>query len=188
MITPLDPFAGEFDRLFTEFRYTAYRLETLQRYAMPYEEESFRLFLAGESRPNDPEKRRWVAVLRAALGSGKRMQRVHVVTEPLSDYMRFELTWGYEDNVRAGEDIRIYSVKEGDWPAGLVAHDYWLFDSRQLVIMRYDNKGALRGADLIDDPAEVVQHNYWRDLALYGAVRYVDYEARRRNLRLGHFV
>ena len=45
------------------------------------------------------------------------MQRVHVVTEPLSDYIRFELT-GYAPNVEAGEDVRVISVREGEpWPA-----------------------------------------------------------------------
>ena len=116
------------------------------------------------------------------------MQRVHVVAEPLSDYMRFELSWSYDENVRAGEAIYIIPVKEDEWPAELVHHDYWLFDSCRLVVMRYDDEGVLLGADLIDDSADVVQHNYCRDLALHRAVRYLDYVPRRRDLRLGHLV
>ena len=43
------------------------------------------------------------------------MQRVHVVSEPLTDYLRFEIT-GYRLNVEAGEDVRILPRRQqGAW-------------------------------------------------------------------------
>jgi hypothetical protein len=39
--------------------------------------------------------------------AGRTQQRVHVVTEPLTDYLAYELTWEYGLHAAAGEDIRI---------------------------------------------------------------------------------
>ncbi|MGH3937593.1 MAG: DUF6879 family protein [Pseudonocardiaceae bacterium] len=56
--------------------------------------------------------------------AGKAVQRVQVVLEPLTDYLRFELTWGYEPNVAAGEDVRIIPVGQGgSWPDDVPQHD-----------------------------------------------------------------
>jgi ribosomal protein L16 Arg81 hydroxylase len=101
-ITALDE---EFDRLFTRFRYTAFRLETLQQYDVPYEVEQIRRFLAGEDPLEDsynPAKNHWFGMLRESYEVGKRVQRVHVIEEPLSDYIRFELAWPYQETVSAG--------------------------------------------------------------------------------------
>jgi hypothetical protein len=168
-------FDAEFDRLFTDFGHTAYRLETLQRYTMPYEEEPLRRFLAGEPYPDDPTRQQWLTVIQNALTAGKRIQRIHIVAEPLSDYIEFELEWGYSSNAAAGEDISIIPVGHSQWPPELPRHDYWLFDSRQLVVMRYDVDGAFLAAEVVDDAVEVVKHNYWRDVALHQAIPYDKY-------------
>lgn len=162
----------DFNRLFLDFKFTAYRLETLQRYAVSYEKDEFSRFLAGESRGTFPGVSEWIAgtVSRAA-ALGKRMHRVHVVEEPLSDYVRFECAWAYEHTVPAGEDVRIISVPQGTWP-DLPHHDYWLFDSSSLVSMRYDEDGSFVSAELVDDPHKVVEANYWRDLAVHGSTAY----------------
>ena len=69
------------------------------------------------------------------------MQRVHVVVEPLTAYLRYELAWSYTPE--AGEDIRIIPVQTGQWPAGLpgLGGDFWLFDSARLLRMHYDPAG-----------------------------------------------
>jgi hypothetical protein len=52
---------------------------------------------------------------KAARQAGKVMQRVHLITEPPTDYLRFELAF-YRGSVLAGEDIRILP---GDLAVGL---------------------------------------------------------------------
>src|SRR5260370_3848290 len=103
----------------TGFEHTAYRLETLQRYEDDSETVMLRSFLAGEPQPHDHGKEQWTARITAAVASGRRMQRVHVVVEPVSDYLRFELAWSYGPNVAAGEDIGIVPVSSGQWPPDL---------------------------------------------------------------------
>jgi hypothetical protein len=41
---------------------------------------------------------------------------VHVVTEPATPYIRFELA-AYADTSAAGEQIMIIPVRDGSWPA-----------------------------------------------------------------------
>jgi hypothetical protein len=165
--------SAEFNNLFTGFAHTAYRLETLQVYDVGYEDESYAAFLAGHPLPTDMAKDEWTAMLAAAAGDGKVFQRVHIVTEPLTDYVRYEIEWSYAPNVAAGDDVRILVGTPEQF--GLPDHDYWLFDSRDLWVMRYDSDGRFLHAEQVSDPAVVVDHNYWRDSALTRAMPYTEY-------------
>lgn len=141
-------------------------------YGEPYEYESLRKFLAGE--PDDlPWMRSWLGMVGEAAASGRRFARVRVVTMPLTDYSRFGV-WCAQFTNAAGEDIR-YLPR--DQAAGLPEHDYWLFDSRTLVKMLYEDDNSFIGGEVVDDPAEIVQHNYWRDAAWHRAVRRDDFAA-----------
>ena len=92
---------------------------------------------------------------------------------PLTDYSRFGV-WCAQFTNGAGEDIRYLERDRAD-AAGLPKHDYWLFDSRKLVRMHFDDADRFLGGEIIDDPGEVVQHNYWRDAAWHHAVRRDDF-------------
>lgn len=170
----------EFNRLFRDFRYTAYRLETLQQYDVSYEQDEFARFLAGESRGEFPGIAAWCDTVRGAVSAGKRMHRVHVVTEPLSDYVRFECGWAYEHTVEAGEDVRLVVASISAWPVALPHYDYWLFDSSQLVAMYYDEDGRFVSGELINEPEKVVQANLWRDAAVSASIPYRTFAAQRQ--------
>ncbi|HWC84580.1 MAG TPA: hypothetical protein VG756_31875 [Pseudonocardiaceae bacterium] len=162
----------DFNRLFSEFEYTAYRLESLQRYDVAYEKQEFSRFLDGESRGVFPGIAEWIdGTVATATNLGKRLHRVHVVEEPLSDYVRFECAWAYEHTVPAGEDVRMIPVPTGEWPE-LPPYDYWLFDSSILVSMHYRDDGIFSYAQVEDDPRKIVQANYWRDLAVNRSIPY----------------
>lgn len=112
-------------------------------------------------------------MIREATKEGRRFGRVRVVSLPLTDYSRFGV-WCAQFTNGAGEDIR-YATREVADAAGLPNYDYWLFDSRKLVRMRFDDEDRFLGGELIDEPAEVVQHNYWRDAAWHHAARRDDF-------------
>jgi hypothetical protein len=171
----------EYNQLFLDFRYTCYRFETLQRYDVSYEKEEYGHFLAGEVQGVSRGITDWIeGTVSRAMAAGKLMQRVHVVEEPLSDYLRYELGWEYEHTVAAGEDVRLIPVAVGQWPEGLPCHDYWLFDSSLLVAMYYKDDGAFSAAEIIDDPKKLVQANYWRDMAVALSTPYHSYLAERQ--------
>jgi hypothetical protein len=104
-----------------------------------------------------------------AAKEGRRFARVRVVGLPLSDYNR----WSYaiaQQNIAAGEDIR-YLRAERAREERLPNHDYWLFDSSKLLRIQFDESDRFRGGEIIEDAAEIVRHNYWRDAAWHHAVR-----------------
>jgi len=156
---------------FRDFQHSAFRLELLPQYLVEPEHDSFAAFLAGEPMP-EGHNADWHATIRANTTAGKIMSRVHVVTQPLSDYLRFEFQWGYVGNAGAGEDIRILDLSRTPDP-GLPDTDFWLFDEKAVVAMLYEDDGTQIGRELLDvDPAEFIRY---RDLALAAAVPFSDY-------------
>lgn len=115
--------------------------------------------------------------IRKATAEGRRFERVRVVSIPPSDYTRYSL-FTARRTIAAGEDIR-YLVRTKADEVGLPNHDYWLFDSRKLVRMHFDDiDGHLSSVEIIDaDHEQIVQHNYWRDVAWHYAVRRGDFAA-----------
>ncbi|SFR29659.1 hypothetical protein SAMN04488564_120132 [Lentzea waywayandensis] len=116
-------------------------------------------------------------MIRATTAEGKRFERVRVVNVPPSDYTRFGL-WSSRWTVGAGEDIR-YLARNRAVEQGLPSHDYWLFDSRKLVLMHFDDADdRLVEIEVIEnDPEQIILHNYWRDAARHHALRREDFAA-----------
>jgi hypothetical protein len=165
----------EFDKLFETFEHTAFRLEVRDRYNEPSEAESLGRFLAGEPENVYDSFQDWLALVRAATAEGRRFSRVRVVSVPLTDYSRYGIAYARHTNA-AGDDIR-YLTRDRARAIGLPDHDYWLFDSRKIARLHFDDDDHLLGVEVIEDPAEVVQHNYWRDAARHWAVRRDDFAA-----------
>ena len=157
-------------KLFTK---SAFRLELLDAYVAANEAEPFGRFLAGK--PADLAWRRpWQSFVHRSLAAGRTMQRVHVVDEPLNDYLRFELTAVYPASVEAGEDIRI--MLRGAPPHS--ARDFWLLDDRWVLTLIYQPGGVLTGADITDERPEIRRAQQWRDQALQHAIPLDQYMAR----------
>jgi hypothetical protein len=92
------------------------------------------------------------------------MERVHVVTEPVSDYIRFELLDVYPANVDAGEDVRIL---ERGLAGGLaVRGDFWLFDNNLAAFLAYDDAGCVERVELADASFRLVSLRGIRSEAL----------------------
>jgi hypothetical protein len=147
------------------FEHTAFRLEVRGRYNPSYEGESLRKFLAGE--PDDlPWMQAWLRMVREAVAAGRTFARVRAVDLPMNDWARYSYALAAH-NIAAGEDIRYLGRDDS---AGLPEHDYWLLDSSRLIVMRFDEADRLIGGELVEDPAQIVQANYWRDVAWHKAV------------------
>lgn len=166
---------GEFDTRFTGlFEHEAFRLELLDQYDSPGTQQRVQQFLAGQ--PDDPSARAgWDAVLAEARTAAKVMSRVHVVSEPLTDYLRFELDF-YRGSVAAGEDVRILPRTQAA-DLGLPGFDFWLFD-RSAAVMVYDQAGWWLHTELVTSPAFVADCRRWRDIAMSHALPLADYTAR----------
>lgn len=170
---------AEFDARFgdgTLFARSAYRLETLNEYDSPETRIRVARFLAGE--PDLPQIRAyWDQVISEARQAGKIMQRVHVVSEPLTDYLRFELAC-YEFSVEAGEDIRILPAT-ATADLDLPSFDYWLFDEQRAAVMYYGRRGTWLRTEIVTDPEFIADCREWRDAALSRAIPLSNYLGER---------
>ncbi|MFF7587118.1 DUF6879 family protein [Kitasatospora purpeofusca] len=148
----------------------AWRLETLAVYTMPQEEEGIRRFLAGEPLAAEATSA-WTARVRGYRDTGRRIGRVHMLTRPLTDYLRYEFAH-YRHNVEAGEDVRILDLTDRPNP-GLPDQDFWLFDDRRTVLMDYRPDGTQIGRRIHDGDA--APYSAWKRLAIAESVPFPEY-------------
>jgi hypothetical protein len=133
------------------------------------EDEEFAVFLAGEPLPERSTRTvLWLRRVADTTAAGARWWRVHALSRPLTDYLRFEMV-GYEANVDAGEDVRIADrCMHPELEA--LRHDFWLFDAETpdafAMPMHHDTIGHLVGFDITDDPQVIEQCRRERDLAV----------------------
>jgi len=164
------------------FRYSMFRLETRQVYAGSGEDNGLAAFHRGDPEPPpDPAEDEWVALLQANVDAGRTQQRVHVVTEPISDYLAYELTWEYGPHSAGGEDIRIIPIT-GRWPDDVPRADFTLFDASVLFQLSYGPDGTWLGAEPVTDPTSVVAACFARDAALHQAMPWAQYMTRHPGL------
>lgn len=83
-VTPVPNIIGldEFDRLFTRFEHTAWRLETPRRYASDEVTGTYAQFLRGEPVDGEGKDAEWCAERCEQTTLGKRFERVRVVDNP----------------------------------------------------------------------------------------------------------
>lgn len=81
---------------FKTFQTEAWRLETLPQYLVRQEAEEFATSKAGARFPG-PYEDAWTAMVRTC-----NVGRVHIVTRPLTDYLRFEFERYYQHQAPAG--------------------------------------------------------------------------------------
>ncbi|MFF9476462.1 DUF6879 family protein [Streptomyces roseolus] len=151
---------------FKTFQTEAWRLETLPQYLVPQEAEEFAAFRAGARFPG-PYEDAWTAMVRT-----RNVGRVHIVTRPLTDYLRFEFERYYQHQAPAGEDIRILDVTDRPNPLPDV-HDFWMFDRSTVVLMKYEADGTQIERELYEgDPAPFVE---WQRIAIAESVPFLEY-------------
>jgi hypothetical protein len=103
---------------------------------------------------DDEGGRRWRSLVRETTMRGVSVQRARIVSEPLSDYTRFEydITGGH--NASAGEDVRWLPRRHATGLA-LPGNDFWLFDSETLVVNHFSGRGDWTETEHVTDPAIV---------------------------------
>ncbi|MFF4060294.1 DUF6879 family protein [Streptomyces sp. NPDC001668] len=103
----------------------------------------------------DPERRPWLRLIADVVAQGVEVHRARIVSEPVSDYIRFEhhLT---DPNVHVGEHVRWLPRRRASGLA-LPGNDFWLFDDSSVVFHHFTGEGELAPEDeeFTEDPAVV---------------------------------
>ncbi|WP_431928689.1 DUF6879 family protein [Nonomuraea jabiensis] len=165
----------EFDRLFTQFEHTAWRLERRSRYASDELTDTYAQFRRGEPVNWDGADAAWCVERREQTALGKRFERVRIVDNPPSTGQLYLL-----DNARRNSAVgeRIFNLWRVDADRlGLPAEDFWIFDSRLVALLNFDDADDLVNVELITEPAAVLQYSVARDAAMHHAVPYEEFAA-----------
>ncbi len=163
-------------QFFDSFTRDAFRLETLSAYSVGSEKGEYENFLT-TGHLDIPDDDPWLTRVRHFRETGRSIGRVHVITKPLTDYLRYEFEV-YRYTVAAGEEVRILDL--ADQPnLGLPAQDFWLFDDARVVRMGYATDGTQLGREFLEgvDPAPYVA---WKETALRYAEPFTSYCLRQQ--------
>jgi hypothetical protein len=164
-------------RLFDEFdagqgHENSIRLETLQHYDVPGDEDRQRAFAEGRPLPVRPGKQATLDGIQRATTAGRRYTRVHVIDLPPSPYVRYEMA-AYAENAAAGERVLLVN-RAADPGLDRLRTDFNLFDGRSArpiaVFYRYTSTGRLVGWELSDDPSVIAECRMQVDLAIRLAI------------------
>lgn len=139
----------ELDRKFNSAKNIVFRLELLQDYDVEGEDEDFKNFLSGEP-PNPEGMKDWTDLVKDKTGSGIVWERVRFAKKPYSEYLKYEVSWGYRYSILNGERVKIIeSTRE---PAFIVETpelcDFWVVDS-EVFIMEYDLNNRFVGVSKV---------------------------------------
>ncbi|MGW1187522.1 DUF6879 family protein [Streptomyces sp. NPDC002559] len=157
---------------FREFKREAWRLETLPHYLMPQEAEELEGFRSGARIDPQTVSNEYTDRLRRQAAEGRPQGRVHVVTRPLAEYLRFEFSQYYAPHTLAGEQIRILDVTDRENPLAGV-QDFWMFDQAEVVLMNYQPDGRQISRELFE--GDVTPFIEYQRIAVAESVPFEEY-------------
>ncbi|AJF68182.1 DUF6879 family protein [Streptomyces vietnamensis] len=163
-----------FGKLFETFEHTAWRLETRRRFASDEATDTWAQFTAGQSVEWDYEDE-WCMNVRAQTAQGKRFERVRIIDNPPTPGQLYLLD-NAKRNCAVGEDIRNLWRTDAD-RLRLPAEDFWIFDSRLVALLNFNDSDNLVDVELITEPVEVNRYAQVRDAAWHYAVPYERFTA-----------
>ncbi|BAJ29804.1 hypothetical protein KSE_40100 [Kitasatospora setae KM-6054] len=103
---------------------------------------------------DDPESQEWRTLVRSAVDRGVEVRRARIVSEPVSDYIRFEHEITAPHNVKAGEQVR-WLPRRLATDLALPGNDFWIFDDRLALINHFSGDGDWADTETVTDPAVV---------------------------------
>lgn len=138
-----------FEELFRTCRRTAVHLEMRDAYMKA--DPAFTDWQAGVDLVPAERWTDWHAIVTDATARGVEVRRARIVSVPVSEYIRFEYAVTDGLNIAAGEDVRWLSRRRAT-EISLPGNDFWLFDSRLVVVNHFDGEGENMDMEVTEDP------------------------------------
>jgi hypothetical protein len=170
--------AEHFDELFEGIERSSWRWECQGYYAI--DQNQLQRWRVGQGERGTPDDLAWRTYIQGLRSRGIPFERVRMLTEPLTDYLRYQLDttdW----NIESGEDIRWISQSTAG-ELGLPDYDYYIFDDNRVLIFRFDDAKNLLGVDVDDDPDVVQRHQTWRATVWPRATAHAEYRITQRHV------
>lgn len=108
----------------------------------------------GRPQPQTQGGRAYRELIRAAVGRGVQVLRARIVSEPSSDYVRWEYSLTADHNIAAGERVR-WLPRAWASTLALPGNPYWLFDERLVRFSLFSGDGDVVGHQFTEDSAVV---------------------------------
>jgi uncharacterized protein DUF6879 len=142
----------DFDRLFCSVTQSAVHLEMRDDYGG----SSLAFAAWRERRPYDRSgsDAAWHALVGHAIQRGATVRRARIISEPASDYIRFEYEVTPAANIAAGEHVR-WLPRQHASDLALPGNDFWLFDGTAVLFNYFSGDGAPAGTEVRDEPTVV---------------------------------
>ena len=147
---------AQWQALFMESQHSAVHLEMRDIYAVEDEVEDVARFKATgtldlAAQADLPERSSWLNLMRQTRDRGVLLRRARIISEPVSDYIRYEFA-GTPLNIESGEEVRwLPRVKAAR--LALPGADFWLFDQRKVLFNHFTGDGGwLRNELLSNEP------------------------------------
>lgn len=93
----------------------------------------------------------WLELLRPVVARGVEVRRARIVSEPISEYVRFEYDITSALNLAAGEDVRWLPRRQAS-DLALPGNDFWLFDDQAVIVNHFSGDGRSTEHELSRDP------------------------------------
>jgi len=128
---------------------------------------------AGAPRPV-PANPAWYELVRAHVARGVRFRRARIVSEPVSDFIRFEYEATAGLNVAAGEEVRWLPRRRAS-DLRLPGNDFWVFDGRLVRFHHFSGDGDIVEDEMVSDPAVAAMCSAAFEAVWERAVPHADY-------------
>lgn len=133
----------DFNELLRAAQRSAVHLEMRDTYGVGDEEDGFDRFRThGEVDldPDSPFWAGWTPTVRETVARGVRMRRARIVSEPVTDYIRWEHAQT-PVNIAVGEDVRWLPRRQAS-DIALPGNDFWLFDRDAVLFNHFAGDGS----------------------------------------------
>ncbi|ROO90596.1 hypothetical protein EDD29_8327 [Actinocorallia herbida] len=142
-----------FAELLSECVTSAVHLEMHDRHLTT--DPAFLAWKAGQPHEEDTEPYRvFRALVSDTVARGVVARRARIVSEPVSDYVRWEHSLTEPHNIAAEELVR-WLPRERASALALPGNPFWVFDGRLVRFSIFDGDGALVGHQFTEEPAIV---------------------------------
>ncbi|GAA2062092.1 hypothetical protein GCM10009839_86490 [Catenulispora yoronensis] len=109
----------------------------------------------GVTESDDKDSADWRALVRQTVARGVVMRRARIVSEPVTDYIRFEHAITAGHNIAAGELVR-WLPRQDSIGIAVPTCDFWLLDDHTVILNHFTGDGSWApagGMDVRTDPA-----------------------------------
>ncbi|MGW5686480.1 DUF6879 family protein [Nonomuraea sp. NPDC003754] len=96
--------------------------------------------------------RDWYEVVKAAVGRGLRIRRARIVSEPITDFIRYEYDLTGAMNLGAGEEVRWLPRRQAS-DLLVPVNDFWVVDGALVRFSHFAGDGRYLDDEVSDDPA-----------------------------------